>query len=96
MTPIERIAHDVICIVKYGSPGGSAPTADVKRVAEYLQRTGLAKPKAPPPILIAHDPKKAPVIGIVGIVKYGSTGGSAPTTDVKPVIPPPPPIFKLP
>jgi hypothetical protein len=38
MTPLERIAHDVICIVKYGSPGGSANTADVKRVAEYLDR----------------------------------------------------------
>ena len=36
MTPLERIAHDVICIVKYGSPSGSVNSADLKRVAEYL------------------------------------------------------------
>ena len=83
MTPAERMAHDIICIVKYGSPGGSAPTTDVKRVVDYMERAGLVKP-AMPPILIAHDPKKAPVIGIV---KHVSTGGS---------VPPPPPIFKLP
>lgn len=60
MTPIERMAHDIICIVKYGSPGGSAPTSDVKRVVDYMERAGLVKPKVP--ILIAHDPKTAPVI----------------------------------
>lgn len=38
MTPLERIAHDVICIVKYGKTGGSANATDVKRVAEYLDR----------------------------------------------------------
>jgi len=54
------MAHDIICIVKYGSPGGSAPTSDVKRVVDYMERAGLAKPKA------------------------------------LPVIPPPPPVFKLP
>ena len=82
MTPAERMAHDIICIVKYGSPGGSAPTSDVKRVVDYMERAGLVKPKVP--ILIAHDPKTAPVIGIVKCV---STGGS---------VPPPPPVFKLP
>ena len=51
MTPIERIAHDIICIVKYGSPGGSAPTSDVKRVVDYMERAGLVKP-----ILTTHDP----------------------------------------
>ena len=60
MTPAERMAHDIICIVKYGSPGGSAPTTDVKRVVDYMERAGLVKPKA------------------------------------LPVIPPPPPVFKLP
>lgn len=57
MTPIERMAHDIICIVKYGSVGGSAPTSDVERVVDYMERAGLVKP-----ILIAHDPKTAPVI----------------------------------
>lgn len=57
MTPIERMAHDIICIVKYGSPGGSAPTSDVKRVVDYMERAGLVKP-----ILTTHDPKTAPVI----------------------------------
>lgn len=83
MTPIERMAHDIICIVKYGSPGGSAPTSDVKRVVDYMERAGLVKP-----ILIAHDPKTAPVIGIV---KYVSPGGSVPPSPLKL-----PPALKLP
>lgn len=60
MTPAERMAHDIICIVKYGSPGGSAPTSDVKRVVDYMERAGLVKQKT------------------------------------LPVMPPPPPVFKLP
>lgn len=50
MTPVERIAHDIICIVKYGSPGGSAPSADVKRVADYLMRNPV------PPAVRAKTP----------------------------------------
>ena len=38
MTPLERQAHDIICIVKYGSPGGSASKSEIKAVADYLQR----------------------------------------------------------
>lgn len=56
MTPIERIAHDIICIVKYGSPGGSAPTSDVKRVADYLERLGQLPTKRVPPPLIVPPP----------------------------------------
>ena len=52
MTPAERIAHDIICILKYGNPGGSASTSDVKRVADYMERAGLVKP----PILIKTSP----------------------------------------
>jgi hypothetical protein len=43
------MAHDIICIVKYGSPGGSAATSDVKRVVDYMERAGLVKPVIPPP-----------------------------------------------
>lgn len=70
MTPAERIAHDIICIVKYGSPGGSAPTSDVKRVVDYMERAGLVKREVPAvkmpavtipkinglPVLIMHKP----------------------------------------
>jgi hypothetical protein len=60
MTPIERIAHDIICIVKYGSPGGSAPTSDVKRVADYLERLGqLPTKRVPPPLIV---PPRPPVV----------------------------------
>lgn len=38
MTPLERIAHDIICICKYGSPGGSASATELKRVVDYLDR----------------------------------------------------------
>ena len=40
MTPLEAVAHDIICICKYGSTGGSANTAEVKRVANYLSQLG--------------------------------------------------------
>ena len=40
MTPLEAVAHDIICICKYGSTGGSANTAEVKRVANYLNQLG--------------------------------------------------------
>lgn len=60
MTPLERIAHDVICIVKYGKTGGSANSTDVKRVAEYLDRMRPLpeQPKTLPKIAI---PKPAVV-----------------------------------
>ena len=38
MTSLERIAHAVICIVKYGSPGGTVSDGDLRRVTEYLGR----------------------------------------------------------
>lgn len=66
MTPLERIAHDVICIVKYGKTGGSANSTDVKRVAEYLDRMRPLpeQPKTLPKIAIpkpavAQPPKIA-------------------------------------
>lgn len=58
MTPAERMAHDIICIVKYGSTGGSATTSEVKRVADYIERAGLVKPKVP---IIATMPPPPPV-----------------------------------
>lgn len=66
MTPLERIAHDVICIVKYGSPSGSANTADVRRVAEYLDRVRPLpeQPKALPKIAIPKPAVVAPKITI--------------------------------
>lgn len=33
----DRKAHDVMCIAKYGSPGGSVPTKDVHRAGDLLR-----------------------------------------------------------
>lgn len=56
MSPLERIAHDIICIVKYGSPGGSATSGEIARVTKYLSRVGKLPEleiKTPPvPVLI--------------------------------------------
>lgn len=41
----ERKAHDVICIVKYGSVGGSVATKDVRRVGDILRGHTLDPPK---------------------------------------------------
>lgn len=54
MSPLERIAHDIICIVKFGSPGGTASATDVKNVAAYLARIGtLPEPERPKPTIAA-------------------------------------------
>ena len=42
----DRKAHDVICLVKYGSTGGSVSTSDMKRVGDYL-RGGPVRPAVP-------------------------------------------------
>lgn len=62
MTPLELIAHDIICIVKYGRPGGSANSIDVKRVAEYLDRVRPLpeQPKSLPKIAIPKPAVAAP------------------------------------
>ena len=43
MTPAELTAHDIICIVKYNGIGGSVSATELKRVKDYLVRTGLVK-----------------------------------------------------
>lgn len=75
MTPLERYAHDLVCVIKYGSPGGSATKNEIKRVMDYLQRVGApptSEPKLPRvtlppiphinglPILVNHNPATAP------------------------------------
>ena len=47
MTREEKIAHDIVCIIKYGSPGGSATTNELKRTLDYLQRAGLVEKQKP-------------------------------------------------
>lgn len=75
MTPLERIAHDIICICKYGSPGGSASATELKRVVEYLDRVRVLpeQPKPAPrvvipkingvPVLVMHKPD-APTVQV--------------------------------
>lgn len=60
MTPLELIAHDIICTVKYGSTGGSANNADVKKVADYLASLPEFAALRPVPqvrIAVPHVPK---------------------------------------
>lgn len=58
MTPLERIAHDIICICKYGSTGGSASAAELRLVTNYLSRLGqLPSEPAPPPRVVLVAPK---------------------------------------
>ena len=58
MTPLELIAHDIICICKYGSPGGSASATEIKRVVEYLDRVRvLPEQPKPAPRVVLNPPK---------------------------------------
>lgn len=43
----ERIAHDLICIIKYGSIGGSVNANEISRLVDHMERTGLVKREVP-------------------------------------------------
>lgn len=47
MSRNERIAHDIVCVAKYGSPGGTAYAEEVKRMQRYLERAGILQRPAP-------------------------------------------------
>lgn len=51
----ERIAHDLICVIKHGSIGGNATAAEISRVVSYMEDTGLVQ-RAVPTIRIPSNP----------------------------------------
>ena len=54
----ERKAHDIICIVKYGSPGGSATPKEVQRIGDILR----GGPYRPPVVMIPLPTRPAVVV----------------------------------
>lgn len=64
MTNSERIAHDILCVAKYGAMGGQVYDSELKRMVEHLERTGLVKRPTPRvvPTLRISVPAAAPVI----------------------------------
>lgn len=66
MNPLERVAHDIICIVKYNSTGGTASAAEVKRVADYLGRIGQL-PAPTPRVNVLPRPVVVPTLPRVSI-----------------------------
>ena len=61
----ERKAHDILCIIKYGSIGGQARKEDIERVGDILRGHSLkSKPKLVIPkvnglpVVTGHDPTK--------------------------------------
>ena len=52
----ERIAHDLICIIKYGSIGGSVSANEMSRLVDYMERTGLVQREVP----VVHIPGSNP------------------------------------
>lgn len=68
----ERIAHDLICIIKYGGIGGSVSANEISRLVSHMESTGLVQrevptiripgsnppaPKAPKPAPPSNPPK---------------------------------------
>lgn len=43
----ERIAHDLICVIKYGSIGGNVSANEIKRLLDYMERAGLVQREVP-------------------------------------------------
>lgn len=66
----ERKAHDIICMLKYGSAGGSASLHDVRRVAEVIRGGPLAlvlpKLRVPLPASPGVVPLRLPVVPKLG------------------------------
>lgn len=66
MTSNERIAHDILCVAKYGAMGGQVYDSELKRMVEHLERTGLVKRpqviRLPVPTLRISLPAAAPVV----------------------------------
>jgi hypothetical protein len=62
----ERIAHDLICIIKYGSIGGSVNANEMSRVVDYMERTGLLQRELPTVKMPAPSGPKLPVIKLPG------------------------------
>lgn len=61
----DRKAHDIICIVKYGNPGGSVATKELHRVSDILRGRSFKQPVVVPPLPVAAvkvPPMPAPVI----------------------------------
>lgn len=56
MTRNERIAHDIVCVAKYGSPGGIVYAEEVKRMQRYLEASGLVERPAPAPAVRVAPP----------------------------------------
>lgn len=56
----ERKAHDVICIVKHGTPGGNARAEEVRRVADYLRGGPLSTTRVPPVPVVFPKPLAVP------------------------------------
>lgn len=65
----ERKAHDVISIMKHGSPGGNARAEEVRRVADYLRGGPLATSritevgvKPPVPVVVTRTVFPKPLV----------------------------------
>lgn len=43
----ERIAHDLICIIKYGSIGGDVSASEISRLVNHMESTGLVQRELP-------------------------------------------------
>lgn len=55
----ERIAHNLICIIKYGSIGGSVNANEISRLVSYMESTGLVQREVPA-VRIPSVPRPAP------------------------------------
>lgn len=55
----ERIAHDLICIIKYGTIGGSVSSNEISRLVSHMERTGLVQREVPA-VKMPSVPRPAP------------------------------------
>jgi hypothetical protein len=97
MTPLEFIAHDIICIVKFNAVGGTATRNEIKRVTEYLSRLGkLPAPELPkftlPEVAQAFG---VPLSVVLPTVRIPGRNPPPPVGVIRPTPPPNPPAVRI-
>ena len=66
MDPHEQQAHDIICMIRYGSPGGNVRNDELRKVADYL-RGGPKRPVVTVPVVPVVPTQPTVTVSIPGI-----------------------------
>lgn len=64
----EQQAHDIICMIRYGSPGGTVRNEELRKIADYLRGGPKRSTVAMPVVPCAPVVPRVPVIPSIPVV----------------------------